>query len=318
MRTLKNVEKSIKWNNWKTKDREEEIRKEIDKLAPPPSVISQIKKQGREEYKEKDVEEEFSKEEFTRAIEMIRRNSAPGRDGIEYRMIKDLKEEMKEILRSIFNEIWIGGQISEDWRKYQVIFIDKIGKEKVRPIALSSCVGKVMERLINERMIWWAEKEEKLAKDQNGFRRGRSCAENITKITTDIRIGNYKSQYTLAAFLDVSSAYNNVVYDILTEKLRDMKCPRNILRYIEKWLNYRDTEFIINAREIVHRTDTKGLPQGAVLSPLLYALYTSSIMNNIEEEIRTVQFADDIAIYDKRKQKTKQRQIRTCSQHRQE
>ncbi|EFN72428.1 hypothetical protein EAG_08605, partial [Camponotus floridanus] len=42
---------------------------------------------------------------------------------------------------------------------------------KVRSIALSSCVGKIMERLINKRMIWWAEKEEKLAKDQNGFRR---------------------------------------------------------------------------------------------------------------------------------------------------
>lgn len=81
----------------------------MDKLAPP-SVRSQIKKQGRgEKYKEKEVKEKFSKEEFTRAIEIIRRNSAPGRHGIEYRMINELKEEIKEILRSIFNEIWLGG-----------------------------------------------------------------------------------------------------------------------------------------------------------------------------------------------------------------
>lgn len=56
---------------------------------------------------------------------------------------------MKEKLRNIFNEIWIGGQIPEDWRKYQKIFIDKVGKEKVRFIALFSCVKKLMERLIN-------------------------------------------------------------------------------------------------------------------------------------------------------------------------
>lgn len=90
----KNVEKNIKWNNWKTKDRKEEIRKEIDKLAPP-SVITQIKIQGIDEYKEKEIEEELSKEEVRRALEMIRRNSAPGRDGIEYRMKRTKDLNMK-------------------------------------------------------------------------------------------------------------------------------------------------------------------------------------------------------------------------------
>lgn len=212
-------------------------------------------------------------------------------------MIKELPEEMKDILLDIYNKIWIEGRIPEMWRMYQVIFIDKIGKEKVRPIALSSCVGKLMERLVNERLIWWAEKEEKIARSQNGFRRGRSCVENLTKITTYIRVSNYKDNYTLATFLDVTSAYDNIIYSILIKKLIDMRCPKNIIRFVSNWLYCRTTEFVINCNESVQRMVTKGLPQGAVLSPLLYDLYTSDIMTDVDDAIQKVEFADDIAIF---------------------
>lgn len=50
---------------------------------------------------------------------------------------------MEEILLDIYNTVWSLNSFPEDWRKYQVFFIDKVGKEKVRPIALSSCVGKL-------------------------------------------------------------------------------------------------------------------------------------------------------------------------------
>lgn len=84
---------------------------------------------------------------------MVRRNSAPGKDGMEYAMLKNLLKELEEIILEIMNEIWRTGAVPEDWRRYQVVFIDKQGKEKVRPIALSSCIGKLMERMVNERFV---------------------------------------------------------------------------------------------------------------------------------------------------------------------
>lgn len=47
---------------------------------------------------------------------MIRRNSAPGRDGVEYIMLKNLTEEMKNILLNIYNEIWFTGEIPDAWK----------------------------------------------------------------------------------------------------------------------------------------------------------------------------------------------------------
>lgn len=100
------------------------------------------------------MEKDFGFEKMTRAINMIRRNSAPGKDGIEYVMIKKLPVIMKKELLRLINKIWRSDTLPKDWRSYQVLFIDKLGKEKVRPIALSSCVGKLMERMVNERLIW--------------------------------------------------------------------------------------------------------------------------------------------------------------------
>lgn len=87
-------------------------------------------------------------------------------------MIKEIPSEYRYLLLEIINEIWISALIPQPWREYQVHFIDKIGKNKVRPIALSSCMGKIVERIINERLVWWAEKNKVIHSSQNGFRKG--------------------------------------------------------------------------------------------------------------------------------------------------
>lgn len=125
----------------------------------------------------------------------------------------------------------------KEWKEYQVI-IDKINKDKVRPISLSSYMGKVMERLINERLVWWSEKNRKMHPTQNGFHRGRSCIENLIKIVSDIKVALHSDEYAMTAFLDVRSAYDNVQFYILIAKLRKMKCPKRILAFINTWHKY--------------------------------------------------------------------------------
>lgn len=80
------------------------------------------------------------------------------------------------------------------------MFIDKIKKKKIRPIVLSSCVGKLMERMVVDCLIW-QEKKKLLHSMQNGFRRGQSCAENLVKIVADIKNATMRNDYTFSSIL---------------------------------------------------------------------------------------------------------------------
>lgn len=77
-------------------------------------------------------------------------------------MIRPLTERFKEKLLELYNHCFLNRKI-ENWKEVKTIFIDKSNKEKVRPIAMTSCVGKALERMINERLIWW-----ELMKDSYG------------------------------------------------------------------------------------------------------------------------------------------------------
>lgn len=135
---------------------------------------------------------------------------------------------------------------------------------------------------------------------QNGFRKGRSCSDNLTRLSIDIERGFLEDKSTVAIFLDIASAYDNVIRKVLIEKLDRLECPAKITKYIDIWMKNRVTKVIINKEE-EERMINKGLPQGAVLSPLLYAIYTRELGKDLEEGVRILQYADDVAIYITRK-----------------
>lgn len=165
-----------------------------------------------------------------------------------------------------------------------VCFIDKKGRQKVKPIALS-CLGKLLERIINTRLGWWAEKKGILDKNQNGFRKGRGCLDNLLELTIDVRRGFYGKKKTIAVFLDITSAYDNVKGRILIKKLKEEGCPEEIVRYINEFMKERDVRFLIGEEEYEDRTLNQRLPQRGMLSLILYAIYTKNIGKYIAREI---------------------------------
>ena len=87
---------------------------------------------------------------------------APGPDGIHNNLLKHLPEDTLKILKEILNKIWTSADFPHQWRAATVIPIPKPNKDHTdplsyRPIALTSCLCKVLERMINTRIIWYFE-----------------------------------------------------------------------------------------------------------------------------------------------------------------
>jgi len=87
-------------------------------------------------------------------------DSAVGPDDIHYQILKHLPGAALETLLSlhVLNDIWISGNFPESWKTSTIIPVLKASKDEsdpssYRPIALTSCLCKIMERMINDRLV---------------------------------------------------------------------------------------------------------------------------------------------------------------------
>lgn len=179
-----------------TKKQIEELR--IDWVAPPtPGFVG--------ECQDDFLDLSFTPEELLDAISHVRIKSSPiGLDCIDYIVLRKLSPLAKCILLHIFNSVLREGVFPAEWRRYLVAFIPEANSRKFRPISMASCVCKLMERMINNRPNWWPEVKEKLPNSQFGFQKDSAVA---------------------AAFLDIRSAYDNVLVDILINNMVKLGIP---------------------------------------------------------------------------------------------
>jgi potassium voltage-gated channel Eag-related subfamily H protein 8 len=114
-------------------------------------------------------------------------------------------------LLSLFNRIWSEGVFPTMWRIALVIPILKPGKDasdpsSYRPIALTSCICKLLERIVNARLVWHLEKENIINESQYGFRRCRSTVDVLARIDTFIKIAFARKEHVVAVFFDIEKS----------------------------------------------------------------------------------------------------------------
>ena len=241
----------------------------------------------------------FTYSEFNLALNSKKSNSSPGMDSIDYIILQELPIKYKLILLDIMNEMYSTSDYPENWKTSHVHFIEKSDGISVRPICLSSCICKLLETIIKNKLQYWAERNNFLPNSQSGFRKGQSTSDNLTNILLYIERSFKCNRDVLAAFLDVSGAFDNVDLNLLLKCLADIECPSILLKFI-KFLMFERTIFTDSTGNTPGKV-YKGVPQGGVLSPLLYCIYVARITNYLPKSIEILQFADDIAIYCSRK-----------------
>ena len=98
-----------------------------------------------------------------------------------------------------------------------------------------------------------------------------------------------------AAILDFSKAFDKVPHSRLLYKLNYYGIRRDVLHWLESFLNGRTQQVIVEGCKSPTCDVTSGVPQGSVLGPVLFLVYINDIISNIQSEIRL--FADDVFIY---------------------
>jgi ribonuclease HI len=247
------------------------------------------------------MNEAFSFDELCCALDHLR-DSTPGCDGIPYSFITQSSKATKLFFLNILNNIFLTGNIPDCWKTQIIVPILKPGKDPVspnsyRPIALSSVLCKIMEHLVKNRLEWILENRNIISKTQFGFRKGMGTMDSLSILTSDIRLALTRGEHVVGVFLDVTAAYDNVDLPILRQKMLNLSIPVRITNIVCNMYMGRSILVRLNGDLSPPSLAWKGLPQGSVLSPLLYSLYTSDLDTSVNCFCKILQYADDIALY---------------------
>lgn len=110
------------------------------------------------------------------------KNTAAGMDNISYKTIKNLPENILDIVLKLYNKFFCKGIVPSEWLNCRIKPILKSDGNSLRPIALLVCFRKLFEKLIYFRLEWWIENKKILNNQINGFRRGKGVAECLNEL----------------------------------------------------------------------------------------------------------------------------------------
>jgi len=155
----------------------------------------------------------FSQHELGRALRQAKQNTSPGEDGILYECLKKLPGAGQRILLKLYNVIWETGKLPHDWTHSIELPILKAGKHphqpsSYRPIALTSTLCKIMERVVANRLVWYLEKHSILSNLQTGFRKNRCTLDELIRLQDTVNRSLRNRSHTLEVFLDFEKAFD--------------------------------------------------------------------------------------------------------------
>ena len=248
-------------------------------------------------------EEEFTRDELSSALWKVKTGKAAGPDELYPEMLKHLPGCAEEELLKILNYSWMKAWCPQSWRSVVIVPFLKRGKDSAdissyRPIALTSVLSKLLERLIANRLSWWLETKNMLSPWQAGFRPNRSTTDQCLRLTHFISDGFQSTdrERSVVTTFDFSKAYDTVWRTGLYTKMVQMGIPLRFVQWTSSWLDNRIARVRVNGSTGRSRTFKEGLPQGAVLSPLLFITYSNDLLDSFDDATLVSAFADDLAL----------------------
>ena len=207
-------------------------------------------------------------------VKLLKRGKAPGPDTIHNEVLRlGTTTSLFHHLAGLFTSSIQLGYIPTAWKiatLHMLLKPDKLPSltTSYRPISLISSIMKLFERVIEQRLRSHLEHIGFINKHQSSFRKAKSTDDHLFRLSQSITESFNRGEHVVAAFLDVEKAFDNVWHNGLRFKIFQLDLPTKMTRWLSDFLVGR----LIQCKQFLIKPNSPkaGVPQGSVLSPLLF------------------------------------------------
>ncbi len=240
----------------------------------------------------------ISEDDMRQVFIKNKRRKAPGPDGVSPACLKSCADQLAPIFTQIFNRSLELCEVPSCFKRSTIIPVPKkpkiTGLNDYRPVALTSVVMKSFERLVLAYLK--ASTGPLLDPLQFAYRANRSVDDAVNMgLHFILQHLDRPGTYVRILFVDFSSAFNTIIPDTLQNKLTQLSVPTSVCQWINSFLTDRQQLVRLGKFSSSTCTTSTGAPQGCVLSPLLFSLYTNDCTSK-DPSVKLLKFADDTTL----------------------
>ena len=226
-------------------------------------------------------------------------------DPIPVKLLLQCIDEVKNILLFIINQSLFEGVFPSDIKTAVVrpAIKDQNGDpnfyKNYRPISNLPFLSKILEKCVQEQLSEHLQAHELHAEYQSGYRINRSCETATLAIYNDLLCISDARSKVILLMLDLSAAFDTVCHEVLLKKLhKKFGLAGKVYEWFKSYLDGRSFSVTINRSKSGKCMLRIGVPQGSILGPILFILYTKDI-NFIAEKhgFNIHMYADDSQLY---------------------
>ncbi|KAL0831856.1 hypothetical protein ABMA28_001386 [Loxostege sticticalis] len=233
------------------------------------------------------------------------RSNAQGDDGLSLDMLLLTLPYSLGAITAIINRSILDGVFPENWKVAIVRPFPKTSQpstvRELRPISILPCLSKILERIVCSQLTNYLEVQDILPHYQSGFRKGYGTATALAGVVDDLLAAQDRGMLTILTLLDFSRAFDSINTSLLLSKLRYYGLDSMSVKWFHSYLTQRRQRVELKRMDgspLRSQTQmvTRGVPQGSILGPILYILYSADITNTITH-CHHHMYADDLQVY---------------------